>query len=170
MTTNETNKEFKELTEYPGYAVNRDGEVKSLKNNRILKQSKQKSGYVVVNLKIDGKTKTVYVHRLVASAFCPNPDSQPTVNHRNEKKEDNRSCNLQYCSYSYNKNYSTTGNSPISQYTITGEFVARYVDMNEILATYPNYNRTNINMNLNQWTNTAYGYVWRYDLRDYADD
>lgn len=158
---------WKVINDFTNYEVSSNGDIRNIKSGKTLKKRKNKDGYEIVNLVADGKTITKYVHRLVAEAFCDNPNGEPTVNHLDECKQNNVSSNLQFCSHSYNKNYSTTDNSTITQYNLNGEPVATYVDMNEIISKYPNYNRTNINMNLNAWTKTAYGFVWRYDKREY---
>lgn len=166
---NETTTIWKPVKGYEGlYEVSNDGDVKSKKTGKILKKIKQqKHDYYTVSLCKNGKSTTTLVHRIVAEAFCDNPDNLPEVNHKDEDKHNNNESNLEYCTHNYNINYSSTGNSPISQYSTSGEFIARYESMNDILAVYPEYNRTNINMNLNCWTKTAYGCVWRYDNREY---
>ena len=45
-------------------------------------------------------------HLLVAKAFIPNPDNLPIVNHKNHNTSDCRAKNLEWCDYSYNRNYS----------------------------------------------------------------
>lgn len=47
------------------------------------------------------------MHRLVASAFVPNPASKPEVNHINEDKLDNRACNLCWMTHKENNNWGT---------------------------------------------------------------
>ena len=60
-----------------------------------LKQSVHTNGYKTVYLTKDGKTKTLFVHRLVAEAFIPNVDNLPMVNHKDEDKTNNFVENLE---------------------------------------------------------------------------
>lgn len=53
------------------------------------------SGYSHLGLTKDGETKMFYVHRLVASAFIPNPENKPQVNHIDENKSNNHYTNLE---------------------------------------------------------------------------
>lgn len=63
---------------------------------RVVRPALKKDGYYGMCLK-DGRTsKNVYIHRLVASAFVPNPDNKPQVNHINGNKLDNRAENLEW--------------------------------------------------------------------------
>ena len=70
-----------------------------------MKQSLHTRGYKTVTLTKDGKTKTVYVHRIVAEAFIENPDNLPMVNHKDEDKTNNFVENLEWCTASYNRTY-----------------------------------------------------------------
>jgi len=72
---------------------------------RVLKQQHNTLGYLQVNIIVDGKRITKKVHRLVAQAFIPNPDSLSDVNHKNCIRDDNRVENLEWCSKSYNQKY-----------------------------------------------------------------
>ena len=47
------------------------------------------------------------VHRLVATAFIPNPDNLLVVNHRDENPSNNCVDNLEWCDAKYNVNYGT---------------------------------------------------------------
>lgn len=73
-----------------------------------MKQSMHTKGYKTVALTKDGKTTTMFVHRIVAEAFIPNDDNLPMVNHKDEDKTNNFVENLEWCTASYNRTY---GNS-----------------------------------------------------------
>lgn len=59
-------------------------------------------GYKRVHLEKNKKSKHVFVHRLVAEAFIPNPDNKPYINHKNGVRTDNRVENLEWCTASEN--------------------------------------------------------------------
>lgn len=86
--------------------VNDNGRVyeKPIRGKKM-KQGMHTGGYKVVSLTKDGKTKTVYVHRLVAEAFIPNPDNLPMINHIDEDKTNNLPENLEWCTNYYNLMY-----------------------------------------------------------------
>lgn len=105
---------WKDIQGYEGlYAVSNMGHVRSFadtnpinRRNRILKPAFDgKGNYLFVGLHKDGKVKQVYIHRLVAIAFIPNPDNLPQVNHKDECKTNNRADNLEWCTRSYNSRY-----------------------------------------------------------------
>ena len=72
----------------------------------ILNQKTDKDGYKEVALCKDGKMHYKRVHRLVASAFIPNPNNYPIINHIDENPSNNCVSNLEWCSKSYNTKYS----------------------------------------------------------------
>jgi hypothetical protein len=87
---------------------NLDGKVRNTKTGRILKQRRnKKTGYCTVGLSKDGKGKIFYVHRLVATAFIPNPLNYTDVNHINEDKTDNSVENLEWLPHKENMNHGT---------------------------------------------------------------
>ena len=53
-------------------------------------------GYPNVTLSINGVSKTITVHRLLAIAFIPNPENKPQVNHKNGNKLDYSLDNLEW--------------------------------------------------------------------------
>ena len=78
------------------YLVSEAGDVWSVRSERKLSLKRERTGYLRVNLSVDGVSKSFSVHRLVAMAFIPNPSNKPTVNHINENKVDNRVENLEW--------------------------------------------------------------------------
>ena len=112
--------EWRDIKGWEGlYQVSNLGNVKSLERKvwngrgyyktteRILKSFDNGYGYLQVILRKGEKSKTCYVHRLVACAFIPNPQGLPDVNHKDENKENNCVENLEYCTKAYNNNYGT---------------------------------------------------------------
>ncbi len=104
---------FKDIVGYEGlYQVSNFGRVKSFprwgttKELKILKQYKNRYGYMYVCLYKNGKPKKHTVHRLVAEAFIPNPDNKPEVNHKYGIKTDNRATELEWTTKSENIKHS----------------------------------------------------------------
>ena len=64
------------------YAISTHGRVWSCKTNRFIKPVKSDvTGYLVVSMSYHGGCKNVFVHRLVAEMFIPNPYDLPVVRH-----------------------------------------------------------------------------------------
>lgn len=98
--------EWKRITGYDhDYRVSTLGRVTGTRG--FLKPYDNGYGYLVVELRQNGKKKHLRVHRLVADAFVPNPQGLPEVNHKDEDKHNNLAINLEWCTSSYNKKYGT---------------------------------------------------------------
>lgn len=87
------------------YLVNREGEVFSIRSNRLISQRLDRYGYPRVNLYEGTKNHTVTVHRLVAKAFVPNPVNLPEVNHIDGDKMNNNADNLEWVTSSQNQRH-----------------------------------------------------------------
>ena len=90
------------------YIVSDDGFVKNIKTNKILKQKLDKDNYLSVNISMGsrGNSKQVFVHRLVAEAFIPNPENKPLVRHIDGNPIKNCVDNLEWVTYKENLDYS----------------------------------------------------------------
>lgn len=111
---------WKAITDFEGfYEVSNLGNVRgcqrirkskaesiSVVQGKTLHPKSDKDGYKEVALCKDGKMYFKRVHRLVASAFIPNPNNYPVINHIDENPSNNCVSNLEWCSISYNNKYS----------------------------------------------------------------
>ena len=117
----ETEEQWKSVDGYGGvysdvYEVSNLGNVRRIYgrrpdvNGRVasrpgwdLKPSVQR-GRRRIELALSGQPRrTVYVYRLVAAAFVPNPEGKPEVNHRNGLCGDDRAKNLEWCTPAENR-------------------------------------------------------------------
>ena len=104
--------QWKDVVGYEGlYQVSSIGRIKALKKTdrrgytrqeRMMNPVISACGRPVVHICKDGKRKTVFVHRLIAEAFIPNPEGKAEVNHINGIKDDNRVENLEWVTRSEN--------------------------------------------------------------------
>lgn len=95
------------IRDYEGlYEVSSEGEIRNVRTKRILKPAIKHNGYKEVVLRKNDKSFTHSVHRLVAIAYIPNPKGLPCVKHKDEDKLNCDKDNLEWCTYSYNNEYS----------------------------------------------------------------
>ena len=111
------------------YQVSNLGNVRRLvgfrcRNERIIKPLNKPNGYLKVQLHYNGRTRDVYIHRLVAEAFIPNPNNYTEVNHIDEDKTNNRFSNLEWCDRQYNAEYSLA--KTVNQYSKYGVFIKQW--------------------------------------------
>lgn len=138
--------------------VRSDGKIQTFKGV-ILSGTMHNRGYRDVVLTKDGISTRYLIHRLVASAFIPNPDNKPELDHINTIRTDNRVENLRWVTRKENcannitrkrisdranssvvkakmlatkaKNDSRFAPKRVYQFTIDGEFVAEYSSCHE---------------------------------------
>lgn len=102
--------EWKEIIEFEGYyEVSNLGRVRSVERRLedkagrertfkgvIMKQQVHYKGYMMVWLRRSGNRQKMYVHRLVATAFHPNPEDKEMVNHKDKDRQNNHFENLEW--------------------------------------------------------------------------
>lgn len=74
----------------------------SYKKARILKSTDNGAGYLQVRLNVNGKSKSMYVHRLVAMAFVTNLKEMEEVHHKDHDKTNNCHTNLEWSTRKHN--------------------------------------------------------------------
>lgn len=93
---------------YEGYySVSPNGEVYSVRKNKLLSPFVSRSGYSQVELNLNGVAKKHSIHRLVAEAYIPNPNCLPCVNHKDGNKLNNNVSNLEWCTYGENMEHAS---------------------------------------------------------------
>lgn len=78
------------------YGVTIYGDVYSYQSEKFLSPSKLKNGYYMVVLYKDKVKTAVYVHRILAQAYLPNPDNLQYVRHKDGNKLNNCVENLEW--------------------------------------------------------------------------
>jgi len=171
------------------YAVSNLGNVKSLSRviiyitgkkitikEKPLKPFSLKNGYCRFPLCTDHKKITALVHRVVATAFIPNPENKRTVNHKNGIKKDNRVENLEWATNSENNRHSyrvlgrksmflgkkgekSLLSKRLIQMTINGDIVAEYVSRT-IAAEKTGISRQAITDCIYGRSKSSGGFVW----------
>ena len=75
-----------------------------------MKQTITKKGYLTSAVRIIGKSSNQKVHRLVASAFIPNPENKSQINHIDGNKKNNRVENIEWSTPKENVIHSVENN------------------------------------------------------------
>lgn len=121
---------MRDVVGYEGiYAVTDDGVIYGPKKR--LKPKVLPKGYLQVNLYKDGKQATLYVHRIVAEAFIPNPDGLPQVNHKDGVKSHNWVGNLEWVTPLGNVTHSiqVLDKAPVRHAKLTEDDVRKIIRM-----------------------------------------
>jgi hypothetical protein len=102
------------------YEVSDYGRIRNKKTNRILKPRPSKTGYLRIHVNTQDGRKDLYIHRLVANAFCFRNDGCNVVNHIDFDHTNNNAENLEWTTQSNNILYSMdAGRYPNNQTPVT---------------------------------------------------
>lgn len=139
------------------------------KKGILLKQYKDKGGYMRVCLTKNNIRKMYFVHRIVALNFIKNNGKLPFINHKDENKQNNCVTNLEWCNRKYNNNYGTRSTraglkcrKKINQYDLDGNFIKTYDSVMKAKKENSSSCGTHISEVCKGKRKSAYGYIWRY--------
>lgn len=126
---------WRDVSGYEGYyQVSNYGRVRSTYNSYrkgdaeyyVMKGSLDTGGYRQVLLTSNGRPRNFKIHKLVATAFIPNPNGYKELNHIDEDKTNNHVDNLEWCTREYNINYgkrTEKTSHKVAQYSLDGELI-----------------------------------------------
>lgn len=132
---------------------------------KYIKPGINKNGYYQVSLYKNSKRYCLYLHRLVAKSFIPNPQNLPCVNHIDERKDNNSVENLEWCTHFYNNHYKTaefTRDKAVKQFSLSGEIIAVFPRIKEAAIAVNLKGTSSITACCRGRRNTAGGYKWQY--------
>jgi len=169
---------WKKHPKYTGIEVSTFGRVRTLdrvissekytrfQKGRVLNPGNDTGGYLKVDIKVDGKSTTKNIHRLVAQTFLSNPDNLPYVNHKDCDRTNNNVENLEFCTASYNnqyrEKYGDAQGRPVFAINLSTLEVTHFCSQNETSRVL-GVNVASINEAIKGKRKTAGGYLFKED-------
>ena len=185
--------EWRDIKGFEGlYQVSSLGNVRCLSDKghykaREMKKTTTTTGYYQVQLYKGGKSKLVFVHRLVADTFIPNPESKPNIDHINTITTDNRVENLRHCTQAENLSnpisyerrmrrvrevnaqhfgINSGKHRPVFQYGLDGIFIRKWETMTDAWKAL-GMDSSGITRAARGEIKTAGGFQWRYEYVEF---
>lgn len=90
------------IPEFENYLIGENGQVVNSRKGNILTPSHNENGYLYVTLWKNNHQYLRTVHRLVATAYIPNPENKPFVNHKDANRANPHRDNLEWVTQSEN--------------------------------------------------------------------
>lgn len=111
---------WREVASNDNYIVSDTGRIRR-KGSEHDHSTYNKKGYLNIDLYKNGKRSKNRVNRLVATAFIPNPDNKPEVNHKDGNKTNNHASNLEWVTKKENCRHAWDNNLVKPSYGMLGK-------------------------------------------------
>jgi hypothetical protein len=99
---------WREATLAIGHEISSLGNVRKMGSTTLKKTHLSGDGYVKMSNPSPTSSTPLAVHRVVATAFLPNPNNLPVVNHKDFNKQNNAVDNLEWVTQQENAQHSGT--------------------------------------------------------------
>lgn len=178
------NEIWKTIKGYENYEISNHGRVRSKQWERkhycggtciipekIMKPTICERGYERIGLVRNGKQRSVFIHKLVAKAFIPNPLQKPFINHIDCNGLNNFVDNLEWCTQSENVQYAYNigrcehaldkKRKPVVAIKIKSDEILQFKSMNDAGRHFGVGHQAISRCCLGK-VKSAYGYKWRF--------
>lgn len=150
------------------YSISSLGRLRNDSNKNLLSGYKTQEGYIRCSLRVNGKTETVFLHRLVYFGFHPTEELKVNyvVNHKDGNKSNNKLDNLEYVSQRENMIHSqrilkSKVVKACSQFSLNGELLNTYPTLSDAAEAVGGCN-SGISQACSGKIKTYKGYKWKY--------
>ena len=161
---------YRKIEGFPNYLACSDGYVVNSDTGAVIKGYLHKVGYTKLTLYTqDHKPKHLFMHRVIASAFCEREADQNEVNHKDGNKRNNRAKNLEWVTRNENLRHAYE-NGLMPNKTVHRAVIATDIETGEETAfssihsasKITGISRGNICTACNGKRPYASGFYWRY--------
>ena len=140
---------------YFPYKINRNGDIINSITNKLKHKSLVRDRYTV---SLNGKT--LYIHRLVAKTFIPNPNNYEIVNHIDENPLNNNVDNLEWCTQKDNVRHGTCQQRRIEK--VSKGKIIQYDKQGNIIKIWNSLNSLRLNGHVAAWRAITRGNTNRF--------
>lgn len=97
--------DFFKIPTLVNFEISKCGVIRNSTTLKIKSQYIGGTGYYMISISKNSKSKPFRVHRLKAITFIPNPKNKPCINHRDGNKLNNDLSNLEWCTHKENMSH-----------------------------------------------------------------
>jgi hypothetical protein len=171
--------EWRNIDGFSKYQVSNIGRIRNKSTKMILAaRENNHTGYLRISLyDNDNKPHLLYIHRIVASAFCEKKDGCNFVDHIDTDRQNNISSNLRWVSRSENcrnqytilknsgarigKKFKRRNRKKVEQYDLYGNFIREWNNYDDAIESV-NGSYKGMSLALRGKRKTYKGFVWKY--------